>query len=516
MNEYIKTRTRYVLNGGDYSQQEPKLMTHLSQDSGLIDTYANKKDLYATIVSKIFKKNYWDCMEHFEDGSYNPEGKKIRHIGKCLVLGIMYGMGAKLMASNIGVPIEECKNILEEFFKLFPKVKDFINANEDKAKKLGYVEDYMGRRRHLPDISLPPLEFKVNRRELTEPDCLLENIPSYIEVEDIEGSKYWNDLYKAVMSQGYVSFDKKNEFKQKAQEAGVIVKDNGGFISKATTQCTNAVIQRCIEGDTKLIVKDKGVVPIKELVGQHIYLWDGNEYTNGDVVYSGKKQKCIITFINNQKFICSPTHKFKVGCKFKECKNLLPRDKVAIDTNFIESTDTYNSVKSVEITNEYIDMYDVCDTGKGYYIADGLVVHNSAATLTKKAMLKIFNDKRMQEMGFRILVPVHDELLGEVPLYYAEECATRLAQDMVEAAKPECTIPMKVDTYTVKHWYSDEVAGTIRNSFIEYTKGNPKKNIAPVSEEEALEKLYKEYEMLSPKTIKEMAYEQFDLIEGDI
>ena len=87
MSKSINTRVPYVIIGGDYSQQEPRLMTHMSKDEGLRETYANKRDLYATIVSKIFKKDYWDCMEHYEDGTYNPEGKKTRHIGKCLVLG---------------------------------------------------------------------------------------------------------------------------------------------------------------------------------------------------------------------------------------------------------------------------------------------------------------------------------------------------------------------------------------------------------------------------------------------
>lgn len=63
------------------------MMTHMSQDEDLKKVYEEKKDLYATITSKIFKKDYWDCMEHYEDGSMNPDGKKMRQIGKCLVLG---------------------------------------------------------------------------------------------------------------------------------------------------------------------------------------------------------------------------------------------------------------------------------------------------------------------------------------------------------------------------------------------------------------------------------------------
>ena len=52
-----------------------------------IETYNNKKDLYATIASFVFKKDYWECMEHWEDGSPNPTGKGIRSKAKGLVLG---------------------------------------------------------------------------------------------------------------------------------------------------------------------------------------------------------------------------------------------------------------------------------------------------------------------------------------------------------------------------------------------------------------------------------------------
>ena len=52
-----------------------------------MNTYNNKKDLYATIGSMVFKKDYWECMEHWEDGTPNPTGKAIRSKCKGLVLG---------------------------------------------------------------------------------------------------------------------------------------------------------------------------------------------------------------------------------------------------------------------------------------------------------------------------------------------------------------------------------------------------------------------------------------------
>ena len=64
-----------------------RLLAHYSQDKELINAYAQGRDLYATAASKIFNKDYWECMEHWEDGSANPVGKDIRSKCKQIVLG---------------------------------------------------------------------------------------------------------------------------------------------------------------------------------------------------------------------------------------------------------------------------------------------------------------------------------------------------------------------------------------------------------------------------------------------
>ena len=83
----INTRTKYMLIGSDFSQQEPRLLSHYSQDENMINAYKQGKDLYATIASCVYKMGYWDCMEHNEDGSPNPEGKKQRQSVKAILLG---------------------------------------------------------------------------------------------------------------------------------------------------------------------------------------------------------------------------------------------------------------------------------------------------------------------------------------------------------------------------------------------------------------------------------------------
>lgn len=64
-----------------------RLLSSMSGDKQLIEAYNNKRDLYATVASKIHGNGYWDNMEVHEDGTPNPEGKKRRGAVKTLVLG---------------------------------------------------------------------------------------------------------------------------------------------------------------------------------------------------------------------------------------------------------------------------------------------------------------------------------------------------------------------------------------------------------------------------------------------
>lgn len=80
-------------------------------------------------------------------------------------------------------------------------------------------------------------------------------------------------------------------------------------------------------------------------------------------------------------------------------------------------------------------------------------IQGSAADMTKLAMILIGNDKRLKELGFRLLVPVHDELIAECPEENIKECSERFAQLMSEAAQSKLTIPIKCDVEITKEWY---------------------------------------------------------------
>lgn len=84
-------------------------------------------------------------------------------------------------------------------------------------------------------------------------------------------------------------------------------------------------------------------------------------------------------------------------------------------------------------------------------------IQGSAADLTKLAMIKVGNDERLKELGFRLLIPVHDELIAECPKENAKEAAERFAKLMSDAAKPTLTVPISCDVEITERWYGEEV-----------------------------------------------------------
>lgn len=281
------------------------------------------------------------------------------------------------MSENLGVSLEEGKQILEEFFKMFPKIREFTQYNEECAKKIGYVEDYKGRRRHLDDALLPELEITGKKKIVTNADILFgcDRGDCQIEIPDDELTRLWEEKWQEFSNSR--RYSAKREFKELAKKNDIDVYDNGAFISKTMTQCTNARIQ------------------------------------------------------------------------------------------------------------------------------------GSAASLTKKAMVAIANDELMKKYDFHLLIPVHDELLGECKAEYAEEAAQRLTELMINAAKPDCTVGMKCDAYIVKHWYADEVFAQIHDTYSQYVKNG-------CTEEDAIKKIGEEYPELLIETIKQMCEGTFDVLSENV
>lgn len=237
-----------VFVGADFSQQEPRLLSAYSNDDTMIDAYKQNKDLYATIAAGVYKNDYWDNMEHRQDGSPNPEGKKRRSNCKSLLLGIMYGRGAPSIAEQIHSTVEEAQQIINDFYKQFPKVKDWTEKTEKDAKVTGYVEDLWGRRRRLPDILLPKYTVKSTKAS-TEFNPILYTLGKVNNSSAALVESYKKKLSKVKSRNDY------QKIQQEAERDGIYIVDNGAFISQAERQCVNARIQGGAASMTKVCMR---------------------------------------------------------------------------------------------------------------------------------------------------------------------------------------------------------------------------------------------------------------------
>ena len=95
-------------------------------------------------------------------------------------------------------------------------------------------------------------------------------------------------------------------------------------------------------------------------------------------------------------------------------------------------------------------------------------VQGGAATMSKKAMINVYRDKVLKDLGFKLMLAVHDELIGECPEVNADAVADRLCEVMKNSALPECTVPFKCDPTITKSWYEDEMEAKLSDLYDTY------------------------------------------------
>ena len=309
----------YCLIGSDFSQQEVRLMAALCKDENMIKAYKDNKDIYAWVASLIYKMPYEECKEFRPDGSTNKEGKQRRSHAKAIVLGINYSKGAKSIAEDLGITEQEAQNIYDTFFNEFPKVRDFINATQDKVRKNGFTETLFGRRRYLPDMQLEEFEIKrvkPNQR-LLDPTDFMNNVTLDYSLSTSERGYWISKLKKAF------GYKQKQKVLEEANQEGISIKENTMKIIDAERQCVNAVVQ------------------------------------------------------------------------------------------------------------------------------------GTAGDQTKLALISLINNQELKDLGFKINITVHDEILGECPIKNAKRCADILTYTMAHSLDNYLDIPFKCDAEFSKSWYGE-------------------------------------------------------------
>lgn len=302
------------------------MCAYVGQIEEMIDGFRKGQDAYAMIASVAYNVPYEKCLEfHPETHEYQPDGKARRNEAKSILLGVLYGRSVVTIADQLfgkdksmtdEEKVKKAQKVYDAVMNAFPGLRQLMINTQSFARKHGYVETVLGRRRHLPDMQLPEFEFKP-MRGYVNPD---------IDPLDVNSLQNKEQIPARITSQLEKEFSQYKYF---------------GQIAKKT----------------------------KELYEEKIRV------------------------INNRPKITDAT---------RQCVNS--------------------------------------------------VVQGSAADLTKMAMLRLESDPEWKAVGGRLLIPVHDELIAEVPLENAEKGGEILSRCMVEAAN---FLPFKItcDVETTWRWY---------------------------------------------------------------
>jgi DNA polymerase-1 len=165
----------------DYSQIEMRIMAHLSHDEKLLAAFASGEDLHATVAGLVFG---------VKQSEVDPE---MRRQMKAMSYGLAYGLSSYGLAIQLDISPPAAQQLMDTYFERFGGIRDYLRDVVEEARKVGYTETIMGRRRYLPDL----MHDNRQRREVAERMAL--NAP-------IQGSAA--DIIKMAMLNVQVAIEK--------------------------------------------------------------------------------------------------------------------------------------------------------------------------------------------------------------------------------------------------------------------------------------------------------------------
>lgn len=138
---FIPNNKDYVILSADYSQIELRILASVSNDENLIASFKRNEDIHRATASLVF--------------NVKPEevNADMRRKAKEVNFGILYGIGPYGLKIRLGINQTEAKNIIDNYFNTFTKVKSYIEIAIQNAKEKGYAETLLGRRRFLKNIN---------------------------------------------------------------------------------------------------------------------------------------------------------------------------------------------------------------------------------------------------------------------------------------------------------------------------------------------------------------------------
>lgn len=138
---FVPRDENYVLLAADYSQIELRIIAALSQEETMLNAFKNGEDIHASTAAKVFNVPIEEVT------------RQQRSNAKTVNFGIIYGVSAFGLSNQTELSRNESKELIETYYKTYPKLRDYIDDQVEFAREHGYVKTVMGRRRYLKDIS---------------------------------------------------------------------------------------------------------------------------------------------------------------------------------------------------------------------------------------------------------------------------------------------------------------------------------------------------------------------------
>jgi DNA polymerase I len=138
---FIPRDSEHILLSADYSQIELRIVASISKDPGMCEAFRLGKDIHTATAAKVFGVEESEVT------------KEMRYKSKSVNFGIIYGQGAFGLSENLNIPRAEAKELIENYFKQYGGIKDYMDHEIAFARKHGYVQTLLGRKRWLRDIN---------------------------------------------------------------------------------------------------------------------------------------------------------------------------------------------------------------------------------------------------------------------------------------------------------------------------------------------------------------------------
>ncbi|MBI5404352.1 MAG: DNA polymerase I [Ignavibacteriae bacterium] len=185
---FVPAYDEFSIMSADYSQVELRIMAHVSEDENFINAFKKGRDIHTETAMRVFG------IENKKDVTQG-----MRRKAKEVNFGIIYGIGAFGLANRLEIRNSEARDIIDRYFREYPKVKEYMENTKKFARQNGFVQTLMGRRRYLPQIN------NQNPTVRAEDERAAINMP-------IQGTAA--DMIKIAMINIYEDF-RKNKYKSK-------------------------------------------------------------------------------------------------------------------------------------------------------------------------------------------------------------------------------------------------------------------------------------------------------------